>query len=208
MIGKYIDFGCGMGGSEKWRCFDASFTLRYERMPIFGRLYTKNKTRFPAYVKYGDIVKGLPIKEGDCDGVYCSHVLEHLSIADFRLALKNVYDYLKPGGTFRLVVPDLEKLARRYTESNSPNAAEEFMRSTGLGKRTTPRTFFGFIISWFRSPGHLWMWDFNGLKRELENVGFKLVRRASFQDSGDENFLQVEKDKGRWVDSVGIECSK
>ena len=57
-------------------------TLLFERIPLLGKLFTKNMARFPANVRYGDIVKGLPIREGTVDGVYASHVLEHLPLAD------------------------------------------------------------------------------------------------------------------------------
>ena len=32
--------------------------------------YTKNDNRFPGNVKYGDIVKGLPLTNNSCDFVY------------------------------------------------------------------------------------------------------------------------------------------
>ena len=47
--------------------FDVSPTLRFERIPIFGALYTKNSTRFPANVKYGNIAYGL----NGVDDYYC-----------------------------------------------------------------------------------------------------------------------------------------
>lgn len=44
--------------------FDVSAALRFERLRLIGRLYTKNQSRFPKNVEYGDIVKGLPIESG------------------------------------------------------------------------------------------------------------------------------------------------
>lgn len=55
---------------------------------------------------YGDIVRGLPIEEKCAQGIYCSHVLEHIDRKSFEIALQNTLTLLKPGGTFRLVVPD------------------------------------------------------------------------------------------------------
>lgn len=65
------------------------------------------RKRFPKHMKCGDIVAGLPIKESSYSGVHASHVLEHFSIDDFRVALLNTHRLLKQNGTFRLVVPDL-----------------------------------------------------------------------------------------------------
>ena len=41
--------------------------------------------------EYGDIINGLPLPEKSCKAIYCSHFLEHLSLQDFRTALKNTF---------------------------------------------------------------------------------------------------------------------
>ena len=88
---KYVQYGCGFSAPSEWINYDASPTLYYERIPIIGKLYTRNNIRFPENVKFGDIIKGLPEEQDSCDGVYCSHVLEHLSYEDFIIAIKNTY---------------------------------------------------------------------------------------------------------------------
>ena len=45
------------------------------------------------------------------DEVYASHVFEHLSMGRVGPALLGVHRILKPGGIFRIAVPDLELLA-------------------------------------------------------------------------------------------------
>jgi predicted SAM-dependent methyltransferase len=45
------------------------------------------------------------------DEVYASHVFEHLSMACVLPALRGVCRIIKPGGTFRIAVPDLARLA-------------------------------------------------------------------------------------------------
>jgi SAM-dependent methyltransferase len=97
-MGKYVQYGCGFTAPENWVNYDASHTLRFERIPLMGRIYTKNKSRFPENLRYGDIVKGLPDSNDSCDGIYCSHVLEHLSYNEFKISLKNTFTILKPGG--------------------------------------------------------------------------------------------------------------
>jgi predicted SAM-dependent methyltransferase len=56
-------------------------------------------------------------------GVYCSYVLEHLSLQDFRTALKNTYAILNRNGVFRLVLPDLDFSIHKYINDTSPSAA-------------------------------------------------------------------------------------
>jgi hypothetical protein len=83
----YVQYGCSFSAPEGWLNFDASPTLRFERIPLLGKLYTKNESRFSPEVRYGDIVRGLPLEPSSVDGLYASHVLEHLSFEDCRLAL-------------------------------------------------------------------------------------------------------------------------
>lgn len=203
----YVQYGSGLSGPKSWRNFDASLTLRFERIPILGKLYTKNKTRFTPNIEYGDIIKGLPFPANSVHGIYASHVLEHLALNDFRIALKNTYKILSSGGIFRLVVPDLELLANNYLSSDDPLAAITFMRRTSLGISTRDRSFFGFLKSWFGNSRHLSMWDFKSLKCEFLSVGFTNIRRCSYSDSEDRMFDEVDTLE-RFIDSVGIECRK
>ncbi|WP_396932397.1 class I SAM-dependent methyltransferase [Mycolicibacterium sp.] len=204
---QYVQYGCGWSAPQGWRNFDSSPTLRFERLPIIGQLYTKNETRFPGNVEYGDIVKGLPIPPESCKAVYSSHVLEHLALEDFRIALTNTLNILIPGGIFRLVVPDLEYSARKYIENVSGAAASEFIRTTHLGRESRPRGIKGLASTWLGNSQHLWMWDYASIQPELEAAGFIGVRRASFGDSSDQMFQKVEE-RDRWENCLGVECRK
>ncbi len=204
---KYVQYGCGWSAPNQWRNFDASPTLRFERLPLVGRLYTKNEYRFPNNVEYGDIVKGLSVAIGSCDGVYCSHVLEHLSLVDFRTALRNTRKMLRPGGIFRFVLPDLEYSIRNYMNNQSSNAVSEFMRETSLGCERRTRGVKGLMTTWLGNSQHLWMWDYKAIVPELNDAGFIEIRRAFFGDSSDPFFFTVE-DKSKWENCLGVECRK
>lgn len=201
----YVQYGCGWSAPDAWRNFDASPTLRFERVPLVGALYTKNASRFPRNVGYGDIVRGLPVPRESCTGVYCSHVLEHLSLEDLRTALANTYHMLRPGGVFRFVLPDLEQSAREYLSNPASDAALAFMRGTGLGRERRTKGLRGLVISSLGNSQHLWMWDYKSLERELQDAGFVSARRAFLGDSSDPMFQQVE-DSGRWDGCLGVEC--
>jgi hypothetical protein len=138
-----------------WENFDASPTLFFERLPLVGRWYTLNKTRFPQNARYGNIVKGLAVPPGSCAAAYASHVLEHLALEDFRTALRHTFNYLRPGGIFRLVVPVLEAAVRTYLKSSDPDAAEIFLRETFLGRVNRPKHVFEIFRSWIGNSDHL-----------------------------------------------------
>lgn len=203
----YVQYGCGFSSPEGWRNFDASPTLRFERLPIIGQFYTKNDTRFPANIEYGDIVKGLPVKINSCKGVYCSHILEHLSLNDFRVALKNTYEILQSGGKFRLVLPDLEYYINQYNNNTSTDAALLFMQETSLGYESRSKTLRTIISSWYGNSQHFWMWDYKSITQELSNAGFINIQRAKYNSSEDEYFKSVEEES-RWENCLGVECTK
>src|ERR1700735_18590 len=128
MSPEYVHYGCALSAPPEWLNFDASPTLRLQSLPLVGRL--AGGPGFPPNVHYGDIVRGLPVAQRSCRAVYCSHVLEHLSLHDFRTALLNTRRLLVDGGIFRLVVPDLKVAAQRYLADGSDAAALRFMEET------------------------------------------------------------------------------
>ena len=196
-----------MSTAKSWINFDASPTLRFERLPLVGWAYTKNKQRFPKDVRYGDIVRGLPIPAQSCSGLYASHVLEHLALDDCRIALRQSFTLLKPGGIFRMIVPDLEALIKQYVQMTTAEASSEFMRRTSLGRAVAPRGLVDFAKAFLGHAEHLWMWDYKGMARELELAGFVAIRRCTFGDSQDPMFRDVEAPE-RFVDAVAIECAR
>jgi Methyltransferase domain len=211
----YVQYGCGPSAGEGWLNFDSSLTLRIERIPVIGALVSRrfsgNTWRFPPSVQYGDICKLLPVTEGTARGVYASHVLEHLSLDDCRQALVNTFKMLAPGGTFRLIVPDLEERANRYVEraaTGTPDAAGRFLDSSGLGQEHRPRTPLQHIRQMMGGSKHLWMWDEYSMADELRKVNFVNIRRCEFGDSTDPMFSRVEQ-QGRFFDEeLGIrECA-
>lgn len=203
-----VNFGCGLSVAVGWANYDASPTLRLQRLPVFAPLAKALiKPRFSDEVRYGDIVRGLPVATSSVDFIYCSHVLEHLSLQDFRLALAEVLRILKPGAVFRGVLPDLEADVRDYLADASTNACSTFMRTTCLGHEQRPRSLLGRLRTLVGNSHHLWMWDYKGLAAELMSAGFVDVRRAEYRDSAYSVFLTVEEE-GRWVGCLGFECLK
>jgi len=179
--------------------------LRLQRLPIIGGLKAVRQPLFPSAVRFGDIVRGLPIPPGSCRAVYCSHVLEHLALADFRTALVNTRRILGNNGIFRLVLPDLRVLAQRYAADGSETAAMRFMTDSGLGITQRNRGAIGLLRSWLGNSQHLWMWDYPSLRKELETAEFTGIRAAELGDSEDPLFSAVE-DKSRWEDAIAIQC--
>lgn len=65
-------------------------------------------------VRQCDLRQGLEEEDDFYDVVYHSHVLEHFSPNQGKAFLAECFRVLKPGGTLRIAVPDLEQIARLY----------------------------------------------------------------------------------------------
>jgi len=203
----YVQFGCGLCAPDDWQNFDASPTfLLQNRIPFLTTLLVKKGfPDFPKNIKYGDVIKGLPIPAQSAQAIYCSHVLEHLALNEFHIALRNIFSYLRPGGIFRLVVPDLEQLTRNYLADPSPNANSRFMQDSYLGENSLTRGIRAMPHTLFGRSRHFWMWDYKGMAEELAIAGFTEIRRAKFGDSPDPHFHSVESE-ARWTNCLGVEC--
>ena len=204
---EMINFGCGLSVAQGWKNFDASPTLRLQRLPIFGGVaQSLIKPNFPSEAMFGGLVRGLPFSSAATSYLYTSHVLEHLALDDFRKALTEVRRVLKPAGVFRGVLPDLDHEARAYLADPAVDACSNFMRSTYLGVPARSKGLAGLARSFLGSSHHLWMWDYKGISAEFASAGFINIRRAEYCDSSHGEFKAVE-DPDRWGSSLGFECS-
>ena len=209
----YVQYGAGNEAVKGWISFDSSPTLLIQKTPVLGRiLRSLLNCRFDDEIRYGNIVKGLPVRPLSAEGVFCSHVLEHLPLEDFHKALDNTYRILRPGGIFRCIVPDLELYIRKYIEAVSFNtkdadtAAIEFCRTTELGIQKRRKGFVGKLTEMFGSR-HFWMWDRYSLSKSLLEHGFDKIHTFTKSNCDDPMFLLPERDH-QFVRGVGIECRK
>lgn len=202
-----LQYGAGYTGPLSWINYDAHPMVILEKIPLVKSIVKKRgKSVFAKNIKYGNIVKGFKKLENSCDAVYCSHVLEHLAYEEFRIALQNSYKCLKEDGIFRLIMPDLEVLCKKYfEEENNPDRSINFIKGTGFGveKRGLKRRIKQMLML---SP-HLWLWDYQSVEKILKEVGFKSVRRCEYHDSKLQAFEEVEN-IGRYRNAIKIEAIK
>lgn len=210
MKSDYVQFGCGTSAPDSWRNFDAGPAFWLQKYLPFSKsiLVRQGYPEYPVHnIEYGNVIHGLPVAANSAKAVYCSHVLEHLALSEFRRSIRNVYAYLVRGGVFRLVVPDIEFLVKEYIANPAPDAASKFMEHAVLGEATNPQGLRAMPRLLFGRSKHLWMWDYKNIARELADAGFVGIRRAVFNDSEDVRFRDVEN-PGRWENCLGVECTK
>lgn len=207
-----LNVGCGLSSGREWLNVDSSYSLRLSRLPIVGRILSKvlSLPGWPRAVVAGDVVKGLDISVNRCDLVFASHVLEHLAEEDCYRALRNIYLYLRPGGYFRCIVPDLETHARSYLarlESLDPAASHSFMTDANVGLRSSRSGARARLGEAFSNTRHQWMWDRVSLASALREVGFRDVAERGYGEWADARFAQVEE-RERHQGSVCLEARK
>ena len=95
---RYLNLGCGRRYHSAWTNLDL-------------------ESNDPEVVSH-DVTKGIPFEASSFDAVYHSHVLEHLNPEEGKQLIQECYRVLSPGGVLRVVVPDLERIARLYLENH------------------------------------------------------------------------------------------
>jgi predicted SAM-dependent methyltransferase len=182
---KRINIGCGQTPTEGWTNFDNSFSLRLSKIPllpsILHRLGFLESTQY-SFVKfargnrieYGDATKGLPLKQGACEVIYSSHMLEHLDRNEADKFLTEAYRVLCPNGIIRIAVPDIKKKITRY--NNNTDDADDFVESTHMcvARPITLSQKLRLLLVGTRH--HQWMYDGNSLSRLLLKHGFVEVK--------------------------------
>jgi predicted SAM-dependent methyltransferase len=136
-----------------------------------------------------NVLWGLPFMPGSARCVFVSHMLEHLFYpAEVKPFLAELRRVLAPGGTVRIVVPDIEQCIAAYTSNDraffasrretwtwwpeNATRLEDFLAYAGAGPE--PATLF---------EAHKYGYDFETLSRVLSNAGFSGVVRSDYMQS-------------------------
>jgi predicted SAM-dependent methyltransferase len=91
---KLLNLGCGQSYHRDWVNLDLVSTT--------------------GEVMACDLRQGIPFPDNSFDAVYHSHLLEHFPKNRVPIFLKECRRILKPSGVVRVVIPDLEQIARQY----------------------------------------------------------------------------------------------
>lgn len=161
-----------------------------------------NTDYFPrANIFFVDVTKTFPIPSDSFNFVFTEHHIEHISYKDAVLMLKESFRVLKPGGVIKITTPDLKKSLASYF--NDDLYHEEFKN------HSKNIIYSGFhnaihyvpvddyfkaheINDMFYNYEHKFIYDYESLKRVLENAGFLNVKDCSLENSKHDELLGIE----------------
>jgi len=182
---NYLNLGCGSNYIDGY--INADFFYR----PKFWKKNTL-KREWQLDLRYK-----LNCKDEVFDGIFTEHTLEHLYPDDSKKLLQELFRVLKKGSIIRITVPDIEKYVNFYIGNNNINLDEFSNRyKTGCsGIRNVTQNYF-----------HFSAWDFEELKRYLEDVGFKDVQKMEFNQTKNEK-LNLDIKERAW-ETIYVEARK
>lgn len=188
-----VNLGAGVNVAPGWVNIDVNGTALAAKLPaplirVAYRLsHVRRHQDADGYVDklkqnvfvHHNLVYGIPLDDDTADFIYSSHFFEHLYRDDAERLFRDARRVLKPGGVFRINVPDVtpwvEALKRGDTEAGLDGL---FPRSAGddggaLGT-------------------HRYMYDYELLARLLKEAGFARVGRCRRQEGTVPDLLLLE----------------
>jgi SAM-dependent methyltransferase len=125
-----------------------------------------------------DATKRWPLKDDTVELVFSDNVIEHLTLQAGRAMLAEARRCLQPGGTIRVVTPDLRAHVEMYLSGTASlhNEAATHYRGLGLDVEHPVDLVRIPIASFGHHQGYLY--DFDTLAAELERAGFTQPTRV------------------------------
>lgn len=169
---------------------------------------------FEKGIDYGaDLRYPLRIPSESIDGIICEHTFEHLDYSSDLQMFQECYRILKPGGVFRIILPDLSLFLKAYV-NNDENWFKEWERMYFTTSKDSNRakrklkTHLEAVSFVMQEYGHISAWDFNTLKAYLSEVGFTTIEQTEWrQGKVSELLIDTDMDTRKHV-SIYLEAVK
>lgn len=173
---RNLHIGCLETGLPGWVNTDITPHIFIARVPGAARLlrglslmtrerYEQHRRGVFARVRYLNAAKHFPYSTGSFDNVFSCHMLEHLYRSEARNCVSEVYRVLKPGGVFRVIVPDLDIAVRDYDRTDPESFLEKIYVNTQRQDKNR----------------HHWMYTAASLAELLLRSGFGKTQRCSYR---------------------------
>ena len=202
-----LHLGCGPYFVKNWVNVDYSLGARLAHLPVVGAVVRRtgvfNIAWNPEIILH-DLTRPLPWPDESAEHIYSSHTLEHLRREDGQRLLEECFRILRPGGSLRIVVPDLAEIVGDYTSGAVP--CEKFVESLLVLKNRRASRKHQLLGMFDDGHLHKCMYDTPGLVEILNRVGFDAAPRNA-HESNIPGIEEIEK-VDRTVRAVVVEGTK
>jgi SAM-dependent methyltransferase len=175
-VTRNLQLGCLASAPASWENTDVTPHIFVARIPGAARLlrsvglmsaerYAEHRAGVFARIRYLNAAKRFPFQDQSFDNVFSCHMLEHLYRDEAEQCVREVRRVLKPGGVFRVVVPDLDLLVRAYDERHPEGLLQKVYENTQR----------------FDKNRHHWMYTHSSMRELLQLAGFSHIERCSYQ---------------------------
>lgn len=160
-----------------------------------------------------DFIKPFPYADGSFDAVFCEHSIEHISTNDAQLMCREIYRVLRKGGHFRVVTPELEKIAAMALHENSPDV-QAYIQWYRDWNKNPNATVSDAVNAMFYMHGHQHLYMRAELAALLRSIGFSDIRFFEAGEYGQPVFNGVDGhgkvigEKINAMEAFAIETSK
>lgn len=176
-----VNLGSGLHVAPGWINIDASAKTLFARLPRFALRWayplatvmdTHSRDEFVTLLRdhrfvYHNLKYGIPLRDSSVDFIFSSHMLHHLYRDEALKLIREALRVLKPGGTMRIAVPDLELIVALYLEGKREQALEYFFYSEAPRSNLSRRCY---------------QYDFTLLKDLMDEAGVRNLRRCKFRE--------------------------
>lgn len=127
-----------------------------------------------------DLSNGIPFENDSVVYIYNEHFLEHLTVKEGQVFLKDCLRVLKKGGVMRIAMPDLEFSVKEYFNLNWKEDNAETFKKYRLDFIQTRAERLNMAFRWW---GHKWLYDKEELERRLREAGFEQIKFCDWNKS-------------------------
>ena len=178
--GLKVHLGCGEDIRTGW--------VNVDLAPILPRGVEPTAHPDATFINH-DLRRGLPLEEGSCDFIYSSHFFEHLEYEHGLRLMYDCYRALRPGGVFRIVLPDLRGFFGAYLRGEKEYLDEldpfvsAYLPAVAESGTKTSIDYVNFGV--YQNGEHKYIYDKEKLGLIFRKIGYSSVAPSSYREGLD-----------------------